>query len=97
MLADHRHIVGYIHMQRIKWKTQLVNNFINPDHELLANKINEPENWNEIYESDNTEHAFAFYENTMKKLVAQSSYSKQIKQGRKILLNNPGWQKNAQI
>ena len=56
---------------------------------MLTNKINEPENWSEIYESDDPEQAFTLFENTMKKLVAQSSHSKQLKQGRKNTFKQP--------
>ena len=63
---------------------------------MLTNKINEPENWSEIYESDDPEQAFTLFENTMKKLVAQSSHSKQLKQGRNNTFKQPWMTKKLQ-
>ena len=63
---------------------------------MLTNKINEPENWSEIYESDDPEQAFTLFENTMIKLVAQSSHSKQLKQGRKNTFKQPWMTKKLQ-
>ena len=89
ILADHLPIVGCIHLPKLHGKRSSSITVTKLDHDLLANKINEPENWNEIYASDNPEQAFAFFANTMQKLVAQSSYSKQIKQGKKHTFKQP--------
>ena len=89
ILADHLPIVGCIHLPKLHGKRSSSITVTKLDHDLLANKINEPENWNEIYASDNPEQASAFFANTMQKLVAQSSYSKQIKQGRKNTFKQP--------
>ena len=89
ILTDHLPIVGCIHLPKLHGKRSSQITVTKLDHDLLAKKINEPDNWNEIYASENPEQAFAFFANTLQKLVAQFSYSKQIKQGRKHTLKQP--------
>ena len=89
ILADHLPIIGYIqlpHLHAIKSKTVQVTKI---DQGLLRSKINESENWDQIFEHDHPEDAFICFENKMHELIAKSSYTKKINWNKKHTFRKP--------
>ena len=89
ILADHLPIIDYIqlpHLHAIKSKTVQVTKI---DQGLLRSKINESENWDQIFEHEHPEDAFICFENKMHELIAESSYTKKIKRNKKHTFRKP--------